>query len=290
MFVFGFLSGHCVPVWMSVCVWSLIYLYCGQDSMHRAMSSQVSLYYVCMHMFVCLYLCVLHYLFTTISVYTSVCICGVSMYLYCEYRPILRVCQWISRNMTVSVGVSGLYVYVSKYVCVPMSVVYVGLCQWNYVCAWVLCNRGRTEKLLLVRTILLNYSILLSSKSFRKHIVKDLAAKQNYPDTFKHQTDNKTLFLPIFNYLFFLGSGPGIRSLLGPSVDSNIKPDFRTKEKAEILHRKLQCTSTTCVFTYVTVEQKRVFKSHVEKDQRSPFLLRGDVHHQPGASETTISN
>lgn len=156
--------------------------------------------------------------------------------------------------------------------------------------AWVLCNRGRTEKLLLVRTILLNYSILLSSKSFRKHIVKDLAAKQNYSDTFKHQTDNKTLFLPIFNYLFFLGSGPGIRSLLGPSVDSNIKPDFRTKEKAEILHRKLQCTSTTCVFTYVTVEQKRVFKSHVEKDQRSPFLLRGDVRHQPGASETTISN
>lgn len=244
--------------------------------------------YVCICLYVCICVCCI--IFLQLYLYTPLCAFVVCLCTYIVNTGLFCVSVSEYPGIWLSVGVSGLYVYVSKYVCVPMSVVYVGLCQWNYVCAWVLCNRGRTEKLLLVRTILLNYSILLSSKSFRKHIVKDLAAKQNYPDTFKHQTDNKTLFLPIFNYLFFLGSGPGIRSLLGPSVDSNIKPDFRTKEKAEILHRKLQCTSTTCVFTYVTVEQKRVFKSHVEKDQRSPFLLRGDVRHQPGASETTISN
>lgn len=61
-------------------------------------------------------------------------------------------------------------------------------------------NKGRTEKLLLGPAKLLNYSVLVSNRLLRNHIVQDLAVTQNHLDAFKTLLKIRT-----YSYQFLIG-------------------------------------------------------------------------------------
>lgn len=153
------------------------------------------------------------YLFIPISVYTCVCmnlcVC-LSMHLWCE--QVCLFCVSVSTSILeddcVSESISGA-VCVCLYACLCVYVSDVCVCVSEtvfepYDVPEFTSNKGRTEKLLLGPAKLPNYSVLLSNRLLRNHIVQDLAqdlaVKQNHLDAFK-----TLLKIRPYSYQFLIG-------------------------------------------------------------------------------------